>query len=235
MNKFKTPLLMSVLPILLNQNGYIGFGRRFPLMSDDPGAAGGGAGTPPNPNPATPPTPPSNTPDFAADLKKLQDSVVALTQQNTELKKQVNQTTQQSIEEKIKNESDPNKVVKLLKDTLQSEQEANKQLKKSIIASNIRSTLQRVAGDKVHDVSDLLNQPEFRDILKSGLDSDKMDIDETIAVSFVDKLLEKKPYLKKGQPAAGAITAKPGQSTKGKAVSEMSVAEIEAELKRIWK
>lgn len=225
MNFWKTQALFM---ILFNQSGSIGFGRRYPLMApDDDGGNGGGGDTPPKDDPK---------PDAAAEeLKNLKAQLLESTKQNAQLQSQISGKGGDDLNDKIKNETDPAKVVKLLKEQISSTADENKNLKKSIMAANIQSTFQRIAGDKVHDVTDLLNHPEFQDILKSSLNQQTLTIDETIASAYIDRLLDKKPYLKKVAPVPGAITSKPASNTKGKAVSEMSSAEIEAELKRIWK
>ena len=236
---FKNRSFLSI--ILSSQVGSLNlWGPRYPVMSPEGeggaggvaaggegsaaggeggngGAAGGAGGT-----------------DVNASLAKMQEQLLTLTQQNAQLKAQVETANHKSVDDIIKNETDPAKVVKLLKGSLEAQQEANAKLKKSVTATNIRSTLQRIAGDQVHDVQDIMNAPEFREILKAGLDVDKMDLDETVATAAVQKLLEKKPYLKKQTVVPGTVSNKPGQTIKGKSVSEMSAKEIEAELAKVW-
>ena len=231
--------------VLLSQVGSLNlWGPRFPVMSPegDGGNAGGGAGAGGEGGGAGGNNNSSNggqggnnnQPDIQAQLATMQEQLLNLTKENNQLKTQVSKGSSNDLAQQIANESDPAKVSKLLKSALESTQEENKKLKKSIVTSNIRSTLQRIAGEKVHDVADILNQPEFREILGSSLDSEKMDIDETIASAAIDKLLQKKPYLMKSAQPPGTINNKPGQTNKGKAVSEMTEAEIMAELKKVW-
>lgn len=232
---FKKLSFLSI--ILSSQVGSLNlWGPRFPVMSPDgDGGAGGGsgegeggaAGGEGDKGGA-------GGPDVNATLAKMQEQLLALTQQNAQLKTQVETANHKSVDDIIKNETDPAKLVKLLKGSLESQQEANAKLKKSITSTNIRSTLQRIAGDQVHDVADIMNAPEFREILKAGLDMERMDLDETVATAAVQKLLEKKPYLKKQTVVPGTVNNKPGQTIKGKAVSEMSAKEIEAELAKVW-
>lgn len=224
--------------ILSSQVGSLNlWGSRYPVMSPEgDGGAGGGAaggeggaaGGEGDKGGGT------GGQDLNATLAKMQEQLLSLTQQNAQLKSQVESANHKSVDDIIKNETDPQKVVKLLKGSLEAQQEANAKLKKSVTATNIRSTLQRIAGDQVHDVQDIMNAPEFREILKAGLDVDKMDLDETVATAAVQKLLEKKPYLKKQTVVPGTVSNKPGQTIKGKSVSEMSAKEIEAELAKVW-
>lgn len=226
-----------------NEQGSLNlWGPRYPVLSPegDGGAAGGGtgeggaAGAGAAGGEGDKGGAGSGAPDVNAQLAKMQEQLLGLTQQNAQLRTQVETANHKSVDDIIKNETDPAKLVKLLKGSLESQQEANAKLKKSITSTNIRSTLQRIAGEQVHDVADIMNAPEFREILKAGLDMDKMDLDETVATAAVQKLLEKKPYLKKQTVVPGTVNNKPGQTIKGKAVSEMSAKEIEAELAKVW-
>lgn len=103
-----------------------------------------------------------------------------------------------------------------------------------VLEQAIRSTISKHAKD-VHDVGDLLNQPDFMHILKEGIDSENLTVDEAKAKEFVKAVTEAKPWLKKAASQLGAVTTKPGNGVAGNAatkpLSQMTSAELEQALK----
>lgn len=83
----------------------------------------------------------------------------------------------------------------------------NKALKTNNLKKEVRSAVSKYAKD-VHDIDDLMNQPQFSHILAAGVDQEKMTVDENAAKDFVNKVLEAKPWLKKNVQQAGVDTSK---------------------------
>jgi hypothetical protein len=84
----------------------------------------------------------------------------------------------------------------------------NKKLKSKTLEQQIRQTVAKYAKD-VHSLDDVLNQSQFKDILKAGIDPENLTIDEDAAKDYVNKVLEAKPWLKKNITQAGVDTTKP--------------------------
>lgn len=87
----------------------------------------------------------------------------------------------------------------------------NKKLKSKTLEQQIRQTVGKYAKD-VHSLDDVLNQSQFKDILKNGIDPENLTVDEDAAKDYVNKVLEAKPWLKKNIQQAGVDTSKPKTS-----------------------
>jgi predicted nuclease with TOPRIM domain len=110
--------------------------------------------------------------------------------------------------------------------TLQSEMI---EMKKKVLSSNIRSTVQKFSSD-VYDVDDLLNQPNFSHILKSGIDETTYSISEEKVKEYVNEVLKAKPYMRKAPNVPNTVDTKPQFQTgegKTKSLDELSSAELE--------
>ena len=102
----------------------------------------------------------------------------------------------------------------------------NKKLKSKTLEDRIRSTVSKYAKD-VHSLDDVLNQSQFKDILKNGIDPENLTIDEDAAKDYVNKVLEAKPWLRKNSSQPGVDTTKPsGKKTSGNDYSKLSSKEI---------
>lgn len=100
-------------------------------------------------------------------------------------------------------------------------------LKAKTIKANMRATVAKFASD-VHDIDDLLNQPKYFDLLRTGIDEDSLEVNEEVAKDYVKKVTEAKPWLRKSVQAVGAVTTRPGYSeTKAKDISAMTREEYE--------
>lgn len=99
----------------------------------------------------------------------------------------------------------------------------------------MRATLAKFAND-VYDIDDLINQPAFFPLLKSGIDEDTLELSEDVAKDYVKKVLEVKPWMKKTTNQVTAVTARPGfTEQKAKDVSSMTNKELEEYLKKTFK
>lgn len=106
-----------------------------------------------------------------------------------------------------------------------------KSLSNKTLDQNIRSTVGKFARD-VHDLDDLLNQPQFSHILKSGIDKEKLSVDENAAKDFVNKVLEAKPWLKKNMHQPGVDSTKPkGDSIKTPELGDIKKGEHKEHMK----
>lgn len=84
----------------------------------------------------------------------------------------------------------------------------NKKLKSKTLEQQIRNVVGKYAKD-VHSLDDVLNQSQFKQILKDGIDPENLTVDEDAAKDYVNKVLEAKPWLKKNSQQAAVDTSKP--------------------------
>ena len=100
----------------------------------------------------------------------------------------------------------------------------NKALKTNQLKREVRSAVMEFAKD-VHDIDDLMNQPQFSHILAAGVDAEKGTVDKNVAKDFVNKVLEAKPWLKKNTQQAGVDTSKPNSNGIKKDLSDVKKGE----------
>jgi hypothetical protein len=135
-----------------------------------------------------------------------------------------------SIAEKEKLEKEGN-----YKELLEQTKNENKGLKQKMLLSNIQSTIAKYAKDAV-DLEDVINQPKFKHILESGIDSENLSFDEEVAKLYVSEVYKAKPYLKKGQ-VANVVTDKPQYKSEDKAnkdYSSLNAKETEELIKKLY-
>lgn len=84
----------------------------------------------------------------------------------------------------------------------------NKKLKSKTLESQIRATVGKYAKD-AHSLDDLLNQAQFKEILKAGIDPENLTVDEDAAKDYVNKVFEAKPWMRKNSSQAGVDATKP--------------------------
>lgn len=150
------------------------------------------------------------------DVKAIQERLAQLESSNSRLlnesqenKKKANEYKAQ-IEEHAKKSIDGDTAKQLEYERQKRTEFENeiKTLKTEKLKSSVRSAVSKFAKD-VHDIDDLMNQPQFSHILASGIDQEKGTVDENSAKDFVNKVLEAKPWLKKNIQQASADTSKP--------------------------
>lgn len=172
----------------------------------------------------------------AADVNEVLKRIEQLESTNKRLLDESKSWKNQAIELKSKfDEAEKNKVEKsgdekaLLeyeKKQREKIENENKKLKAKALEDKVRSTVAKYAKD-VHSLEDVLNQPQFKEILKNGIDPENLTLDEDAAKDFVNKVLEAKPWLKKNVSQAGVDTTKPsGKKTAGTDLSKLSSKEI---------
>jgi HPt (histidine-containing phosphotransfer) domain-containing protein len=95
-----------------------------------------------------------------------------------------------------------------------------------VLKANIRSKVARFAGE-VHDLEDVLNQPQFKDVLQTGIDQENLELNDDAAKNYVSEVLKAKPWLRKAPGPMNVNTNKPASSTSsGASFSEMSLEEL---------
>jgi hypothetical protein len=154
----------------------------------------------------------NQTADIDQRLKELEASNQRLLSESKQWKEKYQTAAQQrEAEERAKLEKEGD-----LKSVLQRvEQEKDQALKElsqtrgKVLRENIRTTLLKIAPD-VYDVDDLVNQPQFKDILESGVDKDKLELSTEQAKVFAQKVKESKPHLFKPTNGMGVNTDRPG-------------------------
>jgi len=130
-------------------------------------------------------------------------------------------------EETNSKEKDVNKIIETERKKAEKIANENKKLRSETLNSRIRSSLSKYASDVI-DVEDLLNQPKYGDILKSGIDIDELTVNDEVMKSYVETVLKDKPYLRKQSDATTMMTKKPGfQFEKGKTLDDMSSKELQ--------
>lgn len=103
------------------------------------------------------------------------------------------------------------------------------EMKKKVLSSNIRSAVAKYSSD-VHDIDDLLNQPNFSHILKDGINDIDLTIGEEKVKEYITEVLKAKPYMKKASTNIPIIDSKPQFQTGDgvtKGIDELSSIELE--------
>lgn len=104
-------------------------------------------------------------------------------------------------------------------------------IRSKVLKANIKTKVSKYAGE-VHDLEDLLNQTQFKDILQRGINQEDLDIDEAAAKDYVNEVLKHKPWLRKPVNGMGVNTTKPGASAAtitggpAKSLTELSSKEL---------
>lgn len=143
---------------------------------------------------------------------------------------------ERATEESISKEKDLSKVLEAERKRIEKLSSENKSMKQKTLQANIFNTVAKYASD-VNDIEDLLNQPKYGEILKRGIDTDSLSLDEEVAKEYVETVLKAKPYLRKQPEATTVMTKKPGfdpNTGKIKSVDSMSAKEIEETLFRLY-
>lgn len=112
----------------------------------------------------------------------------------------------------------------------------NKRLKNETLNQRIREAVGKYAKD-VHSIDDLLNQPSYKKILTDGIDPENLTVNEDAAKTFVNTVLEAKPWMKKNIQQAGVDTNKPNASSLnlGKSLDDVKKGEHKDVLKEALK
>ncbi len=83
-----------------------------------------------------------------------------------------------------------------------------KQRDESVLQANIKAAVAKAAPDAV-DLDDLLNQPKFSHILKSGVDEESLSLSDETAKLYVAEVFKAKPHLKKASKSAATMNRAP--------------------------
>ena len=154
--------------------------------------------------------------------KRLLDESKSWKSQATELKSKFDEAEKSKVE-KSGDEKAQLEYERKQREKVEGE---NKKLKSKTLEDRIRSTVAKFAKD-VHSLDDVLNQSQFKEILRSGIDPENLTIDEDAAKDYVNKVLEAKPWLKKNVSQPGVDTTKPsGKKSVGNELSKLSSKEI---------
>ena len=143
-------------------------------------------------------------------------------QLESEKNSQLNNST--NVEDKLKN----------LETMLNQEKEKNKQLAKKTIAEAIHSRIVKYAPN-AHNHKDLLNQPDYMQMLSDGIDQDNLTISDDSVKAYIAKIQEEKPFLFKPSNTTTVVTSA-GQAQQklakpSKDLNSMTLDEVMSELK----
>lgn len=166
------------------------------------------------------------------DVKAIQERLAQLESSNSRLlnesqenKKKANEYKSQLEEHAKKSiDGDTAKQLQYEKEKRAELDNEIKNLKTEKLKNSVRSAVSKYAKD-VHDIDDLMNQPQFSHILASGIDAEKGTVDENSAKDYVNKVLETKPWLKKNVQQAGVDTSKPKSVITTKNVDDVKKGE----------
>lgn len=154
--------------------------------------------------------------------KRLLDESKSWKNQATELKSKF----EEAEKSKVEKSGDQNAQLEYERKQREKIENENKKLKSKTLEDRIRSTVAKYAKD-VHSLDDVLNQSQFKEILKNGIDPENLTIDDDAAKDFVNKVLEAKPWLRKNVSQPGVDTTKPsGKKAAGTDLSKLSSKEI---------
>lgn len=136
--------------------------------------------------------------------KKLLDESKNLKLQASDYKSKLDEA------EKIKAEKsgDEKSLLEYEKKKREQIENENKKLKSKTLESQIRATVGKYAKD-AHSLDDLLNQAQFKEILKAGIDPENLTVDEDAAKDYVNKVFEAKPWMRKNSSQPGVDATKP--------------------------
>jgi hypothetical protein len=177
--------------------------------------------------------------DLAKQLEQLKQTNSRLLEESKKYKEKARSyesEVERATEESISKEKDLSKVLETERKKLEKLLNENKGMKQKTLQANIQNTVARFAGE-VNDIEDLLNQPKYGEILKRGIDTDSLTLDEEVAKEYVEAVLKAKPYLRKQPEATTVMTKKPGYDAstgKIKSVDKMDQKEIEETLFRLY-
>lgn len=152
------------------------------------------------------------------------------------LEKQTNEYKTKYQEEKAKNESfeseaanksgDLQKQLELANKKMKALEDADKAKANKLLDQNIRNTIALHAKD-AHDINVIINDPEYRKQLMTGIDKDNFTLSEDVAKAVIAKAYTDKPYLKKQVVEETIHAEKPKTEVAGnKDTSTMSSKEI---------
>lgn len=152
--------------------------------------------------------------------KRLLDESKSWKGQATEFKTKLDEAEKKKVE----TSGDLEAQLKYERDQKAKLEKEAKLLKNKTLDQNIRMTVGKFAKD-VHSLEDLLNQPQFKEIIKGGIDPENLSLDEDAAKDYVNKVLEAKPWLKKNLQQAGVDTTKPNGGKTPAPVGEVKKGE----------
>ena len=156
-------------------------------------------------------------------LEQLQgsyDRVLEESKQHKNKSQEYRSKLEEAEKKKIDESGDVTKQLEYEKKTRAEKEAENKELKNSILSQKVREAVSKYAPN-IHDLDDFLNQPTFSHILKSGIDKEKLSIDENAVKDYVNKVSEAKPWLKKHTQSAGVDSTRPNSSGTIKSPNEI--------------
>ena len=162
--------------------------------------------------------------------------VNALNARIAALEKQTNEYKSRYEEEKAKNDAfeaevanksgDLQKQLEIANKKMKALEDADKAKANKLLDQNIRNTIALHAKD-AHDINVIINDPEYRKQLLTGIDKDNFTLSEDVAKAVIAKAYADKPYLKKQVVDETIHTEKPtNNNTQTEDLSKLSASEI---------
>lgn len=148
------------------------------------------------------------------EFNKLKASNERLLRESKEYKAKYSNTLTEAEEKEralAEKSKDNEKLLMLERRRLAELQNKLKSLSEATRVANIKATLAKVAPDAV-DIDDLMMQPKFENLLKSGIDEETNTLSEDIAKVYVAEVFKAKPYLKKNGQRSATVNGVPGKS-----------------------
>lgn len=153
-------------------------------------------------------------------LQSSYDRVLEESKSNKSKAQEYRSKLEEAEKKKIDESGDVTKQLEYERKARTDKESEVKELKNSILSQKVRETVGKYAKD-VHDLDDFLNQPNFSHILKSGIDKEKLSVDENAAKDYVNKVLEAKPWLKKHTQSAGVDSTRPNSTGTIKSLTDL--------------
>jgi len=151
-------------------------------------------------------------------LKKMEQTNARLLEEsrkNKERAKQLEAETKrleaEREEQLLSKEKDVSKVLELERKKAEKLSNETKKLKQEILQSRIRQAVSKYATNVV-DVDDVLNQPQYFEILKRGIDHDELTVSEDCVKEYVETVLKAKPHYIAKPEVTTVMTKKPSFS-----------------------
>jgi hypothetical protein len=175
-----------------------------------------------------------NQGDLKSQLARLEQTNQRLLKESQEHKlkaQKVLEEREQFEQDRLKKEGDLDGYAKRIAEENNKLKSELSGIRSKVLKANIKTKVSKFAGE-VHDLDDLLNQSQFKDILQRGINQDDLDVDEAAAQEYVQAVLKNKPWLRKPVGGMGVNTTKPGMNSAAsvtggpKNLSEMSTKDL---------
>lgn len=158
---------------------------------------------------------PINLEDKLTKLEQTNARLLEESRKNKERARQLEAETKrleaEREEQLMSKEKDVSKVLELERKKVEKFSNETKKLKHEILQGRIRQAVSKYATNVV-DIEDVLNQPQYFEILKRGIDQEELTVSEESVKEYVETVLKAKPHYIAKPEATTVMTKKPSYS-----------------------